>query len=201
MAMLARIARDAIQPTMENMQNKRELRPALLALRNALDPAQKRQSDRQIAISLLDWWESALTPSLGVYAPMRGEPELQQAYAALHARGVQLALPIVVTDNAPLKFVRWTPGEPLERDRFGAESPPATNPEVWPQALVIPCLGFNDGRFRLGYGGGFYDRTLAAVPRPYTVGVSYAFGEAAFAADTFDVALDRIITEEGTLID
>lgn len=183
------------------MQNKQELRPALLALRNALDPAQKKQSDRQIAIHLLNWWESALTMTVGVYSPMRGEPELQQAYAALHARGVQLALPIVVTDNAPLKFVRWTPGEPLERDRFGAETPPASNPEVWPQALVIPCLGFNEGRFRLGYGGGFYDRTLAAIPRPYTVGVAYAFGETEFAADTFDVALDRIITEEGSLTD
>ena len=199
--MLARIARDAPQSTMENMQNKQELRPALLALRNALDPLQKKQSDRQIAIGLLNWWESALPMTVGVYSPMRGEPELQQAYAALHARGVQLALPIVVTDNAPLKFVRWTPGEPLERDRFGAETPPLSNPEVWPQALVIPCLGFNEGRFRLGYGGGFYDRTLASVPRPYTVGVSYAFGEAEFSADTFDVALDRIITEEGSLTD
>ncbi len=185
----------------ENMQNKQELRPALLALRNGLEPTLKKQYDRQIAIGLLDWWESALPMSVGVYSPMRGEPDLQQAYATLHARGVRLALPIVVTDNAPLKFVHWTPGELLERDRFGAETPPASNPEVWPQALIIPCLGFNEGRFRLGYGGGFYDRTLATAPRPLTVGVSYAFGEAEFAADTFDVALDRIITDEGSLSD
>lgn len=183
------------------MQEKTELRPKLLALRNAIPAMEKDRLDRQIGARILDWWETARTATIGVYAPMRGEPDLQQTCAELHARGVQLALPVVVDDNMPLKFVSWVPGDALERDRFGVLTPPASNAEVWPQALIIPCLGFNDRRFRLGYGAGYYDRTLEAVPRPYTIGVAYALSEAPFAPATYDVALDRVITEEGVFID
>lgn len=181
------------------MENKAELRRKLLTLRNAISPEEKTLFDHQIVDRILAWWDTTRTANLGVYWPMRGEPDLQPAYEMLRAQGVRLALPAVVTDNAPLKFMSWTPGEKLECDRFGAQTPPATNPEVWPQALIIPCLGFNAARFRLGYGGGFYDRTLEAVPRPYTVGVAYASGEVRFAADTFDIALDQVITEESVL--
>lgn len=181
------------------MENKPELRRKLLTLRNAISPEEKTLFDQRIVNRILAWWETTRVPNLGVYWPMRGEPDLHSAYTALHAKGVQLALPAVVTDNAPLKFMAWTPGEKLECDRFGAQTPPATNPAIRPQALIIPCLGFNAARFRLGYGGGFYDRTLEAVPRPYTVGVAYASCEVRFAADTFDIALDRVVTEEDLL--
>lgn len=180
------------------MQEKSELRPKLLALRNALSIEEKADFDRCIGNAVLDWWQMDRTPLIGVYWPMRGEPDLHATYAALRAQDVQLALPVVVDDRMPLKFVAWQENDALERDRFGARMPPPTNPQVWPQVLIIPCVGFNDGRFRLGYGGGFYDRTLEAVPRPRTVGVSYALGAADFAADTFDVALDILITERET---
>ncbi len=177
------------------MQNKPELRRTLLALRNTMDPVRKTAFDRLIAARILAWWETARPKIIGVYSPMRGEPDLQEIYAALHEKDVQLALPMVVSDDAPLKFVTWTPGETLTRDRFGAYSPSASNPEVFPHALIIPCLGFNQGCFRLGYGGGFYDRTLVIAPRPSTIGVAYAASRADFAADTFDIALDSVITE------
>lgn len=180
------------------MQEKPELRRKLLALRSAIPAGEKNAFDRLIGDAVLDWWQTERTATLGVYWPMRGEPDLHAAYAALRAQGVQLALPVVVDDNLPLKFVLWHTNDTLQGDRYGTQTPPETNPQVWPQALVIPCVGFNAGRFRLGYGGGFYDRTLEAVPRPRTVGVSYALGEAEFAADTFDVALDLLITERGT---
>ena len=182
-----------------SMQNKAELRARLLALRNAITADQRPLHDHQIAIKILEWWSVARAPTLGVYWPMRGEPDLQGIYAVLVAQGVQLALPVVVSDDAPLKFVAWTPGDPLSSDRFGSAIPAKLEPELQPQALLIPCVGFSRERFRLGYGGGFYDRTLALAPRPYSIGVAYAITETTFAADPYDIALDVVMTEEKTL--
>jgi len=64
-----------------------------------------------------------------------------------------------------------------------------------PPAIVLPCLGFNAGRYRLGYGGGYYDRTLEKAPRPVTLGVAYSILAAQFASAPYDIALDLIITE------
>lgn len=178
------------------MQTKPELRQKLLALRSAVPAAQRPLFDHTIARRILEWWSAVGVKTLGIYWPMRGEPDLHEVYAALHAQGVQLALPVVVSDDAPLKFVAWAPGEPVTRDRFGAAVPDVSNAELQPQALLIPCVGFSRERFRLGYGGGFYDRTLALMPRPYSIGVAYSVSETAFAADSYDIALDRVITEK-----
>jgi 5,10-methenyltetrahydrofolate synthetase len=180
------------------MQNKLELRSTLLASRTALAADQRALFARRIGEKILQWWRTEAATTLGVYWPMRGEPDLHQVYAELHAQGVQLALPMIVGDNSPMQFVAWTPGETLRKDRFGASVPLAENALVQPQALLIPCLGFNAECFRLGYGGGFYDRTLAQEPRPRTLGVAYAFGEVDFAAEVYDIALDIVMTEEGT---
>jgi len=180
------------------MQNKLELRRSLLSSRKALAADQRVLFDRRLSDKILQWWRTEKPASLGVYWPMRGEPDVQQAYAELAAVGVQLALPIIIGDDAPLQFVTWTPGEALRKDRFGTDIPAAGNDLIQPQALLIPCLGFNADCFRLGYGGGFYDRTLAREPRPRTLGVSYAFGEVDFSAEGYDIALDAIVTEEAT---
>lgn len=178
------------------MQKKLELRRTLLASRKALAADQRALFDRRLAEKILQWWRTEKPASLGVYIPMRGEPDVHQAYAELAAAGVQLALPVIIGDNAPLQFVSWTPGEALRKDRFGTDIPLADNALLQPQALLIPCLGFNADCFRLGYGGGFYDRTLAAEPRPRTLGVAYALGEVDFASEVYDIALDAVVTEE-----
>lgn len=178
------------------MQNKLELRRTLLASRKALAADQRALFDRRLAEKILQWWRTEKPASLGVYIPMRGEPDVRQAYAELAAAGVQLALPVIIGDNAPLQFVSWTPGEALRKDRFGTDIPLADNALLQPQALLIPCLGFNADCFRLGYGGGFYDRTLTAEPRPRTLGVAYALGEVDFASEVYDIALDAVVTEE-----
>ena len=64
-----------------------------------------------------------------------------------------------------------------------------------PAALLVPCLGFNEERYRLGYGGGYYDRTLEHAPRPRTLGIAYACLQAQFASGPYDIALDHIVTE------
>lgn len=180
------------------MQNKSDLRQLLLASRNAIPAEQKLRWDRQLVEKIMTWWSVERPHILGVYWPMRGEPDLNTAFAMLTALGVKLALPVVVSDNAPLKFYAWAPTDPVIKDRYGAAVPADQHTELLPQALLIPCVGFNPQRFRLGYGGGFYDRTLASVPRPQTVGLAYANAETTFVADPYDIALDMVMTPSKT---
>ncbi len=177
---------------------KAALRARLKALRSGLDPAQKAGWDALICARVLAWWH-ALAPgtveSLGVYWPLRGEPDLTAAYIQLAREGVQLVLPVVLARDAALGFAHWQPGEAMENDPMGVAVPMARRPAPRPAALLVPCLGFNAAHYRLGYGGGYYDRTLEALPRPLTVGVAYACLEAQFASAPHDVALDLVITE------
>lgn len=180
------------------MQNKSEIRQLLLTARKAISAEKKLHWDEQLAEKIMAWWSIKRAQSIGVYWPMRGEPDLQLAYAALAEHGVHLSLPVVVSENAPLKFYAWTPSDPVIKDRYGAAVPAALDTELLPQALLIPCVGFDSQRFRLGYGGGFYDRTLASLPRPQTIGLAYANAETTFAIDEYDIALDVVMTPSTT---
>ena len=180
------------------MVDKAALRKALMLARAQIEPQQKALWDAAIAAAILAWWRSlgAQAPaSIGVYWPLRGEPDLSSAYAELANSGVRLALPVVVERDAPLGFAQWTPGDAMLADRMGVAVPAQLRMIGRPPALLIPCLGFNAGGYRLGYGGGYYDRTLEPAPRPRTVGVAYACQQASFASAPHDVALDRVITE------
>jgi 5-formyltetrahydrofolate cyclo-ligase len=176
-------------------EHKTMLRRALLAARGALDPAVKAEWDGLIAARVLAWWRTHRAASLGVYWPLRGEPDLSAAYAELAQLGVQLALPLVVARDAALAFTAWTPGEAMLKDSLGVAVPAVLRPVPRPPALLVPCLGFNIQGYRLGYGGGFYDRTLEQAPRPLTLGIAYAMSAVVFDSDAHDVALDDIITE------
>jgi len=201
----SRIARDSAHtdaagttlttlPATAAASEKSVLRAHLLAARKAMTPAAKGAAEAAICSRLLDWLQENPVASLGVYHPIRQEPDLYPAYNALAAQGVHLSLPIIRGKDAPLEFVRWTPGETLVKDAMGT-SVPLHGETVRPQALLIPCLGFNAERLRLGYGGGFYDRTLAQDPRPLAIGVAYAEALAEFAGQPHDVALDLILTD------
>lgn len=174
---------------------KAALRTALTAARRALDPACKHAWDALICTRVLAWWQAQRAPTLGVYWPLAGEPDLAPAYAELARRGVRLALPVVLARDAPLAFASWEPGEVMHRDRMGVAVPAALRLVARPQALLVPCLGFNPAGYRLGYGGGYYDRTLEAAPRPLCVGIAYACSAARFDSAPHDVALDLVITE------
>lgn len=175
---------------------KAALRTALKTARRAIDPATKVQWDAQIGAQVVAWWRLRQVPLLGVYWPLNGEPDLAAAYSELVAAGVRLALPVVVQRDAPLVFAAWQPGELMVNDGMGVAIPGDLRFVERPQALLVPCLGFNADGYRLGYGGGFYDRTLEARPRPATLGIAYACQEAVFGHDTHDVPLDVIVTEE-----
>jgi 5-formyltetrahydrofolate cyclo-ligase len=194
-----RIARDTAQQEPEErpaIRLKKALRADLLLRRKSMDPKGKAISDELIGRRLLEWCEAHAVGSLGVYHPIRNEPDLLVAYNALSARGVHLSLPVVVGTDAALEFRRWRPGDALVKDALGVMVPPADAPMVQPQALLVPCVGYSASGLRLGYGGGFYDRTLSGSIRPLAVGVCYAFGLSEFDGEAHDVPLDLVLSDE-----
>ncbi|MFQ5784258.1 MAG: 5-formyltetrahydrofolate cyclo-ligase [Alphaproteobacteria bacterium] len=147
---------------------------------------------------------AAITPRDGCavsgYWPMADEFDVRPLMTALHDRGHVCALPVVTGRGRPLVFRRWTPGMALDPAAFGTSVPPADAPEITPELLLVPLLAFDERGYRLGYGGGFYDRTLAglrAAGRPaLAVGVGFEgqrVDETPAAAT--DQRLDRLITE------
>ncbi|TFW30107.1 5-formyltetrahydrofolate cyclo-ligase [Massilia horti] len=180
----------------EHQAAKAALRAALRSRRRSIEPAAKQQWDERIGEQVLAWCRAGQVPSLGVYWPIHGEPDLRAAYEELVQAGVRLALPVVVTRDAPLAFAAWTPGDPLVTDGMGVMVPGDLHFVERPPALLLPCLGFNAQGYRLGYGGGYYDRTLEATPRPYTLGIAYACLQAQFGHAAHDVPLDVVVTEE-----
>jgi 5,10-methenyltetrahydrofolate synthetase len=179
----------------EKQAAKKALRKALRTARGALDPAIKVQWDAHIGAQVVAWWRMRQVSTFGVYWPLAGEPDLRAAYAELHHAGVRLALPVVMERDAPLTFTEWTPGEPMLTDEAGVQVPAQLRFIERPPALLIPCLGFNAEGYRLGYGGGYYDRTLELSPRPHTLGIAYSNQKAVFSHAPHDVPLDVIVTE------
>lgn len=199
------------------MFDKTAVRYRLLAQRQALDAAERARRDTALGAGLKAVLQAALQAelqaelpaeapalsgatvrrTLGIYWPIRSEPDLRTTYADLRDNGWQLALPAVVQRDAPLEFFAWEPGDALSRDACGVAAPVQRNQPLQPQVLLIPCVGFDAQGFRLGYGAGYYDRTLAKAPRPRTIGVAYADQLAEFASGPHDIPLDLILTEAG----
>jgi 5-formyltetrahydrofolate cyclo-ligase len=177
------------------MNKKQRLRKELLAARKAMAPEEKAWRDAAIGRHLLDWLEAHPVKSMGVYWPHAGEPDLTPVYPELAARGVTLALPVVVKRDAPLVFYAWRPGEELVKDAHGVMAPVGRDCPVEPESLLLPCVGFNEEGYRLGYGGGYYDRTLAAMPEAHAVGIAYAAGKVVFEKDAFDMVMELILSE------
>lgn len=176
---------------------KADLRKQLLAARRTIDSATRAAWDHAIGEQVVAWWKAAQPAALGVYWPLRDEPDLHAAYAELERLGARLLLPVVVQKDAALEFADWRIGEEMVKDAMGVAVPAELRLQTaYPPALLVPCLGFNPLGYRLGYGGGFYDRTLARYePRPQTLGIAYQCLQVPFDSDGHDVALDRIITE------
>lgn len=181
----------------EITQQKRDLRRSLLAARECISIDARTDNDQAISAAVIDWFAAHPVQTLGIYWPMRGEPDLREAYATLAAQGIALALPLSAIKNTPLRFAAWKPGDALRKDALGISVPESTALVVRPDALLIPCVGFNADRIRLGYGGGYYDRTLANDPKPLAIGVAYMLSLAQFPGEAHDIPLDAILTECG----
>jgi 5-formyltetrahydrofolate cyclo-ligase len=138
------------------------------------------------------------------YWPMGEEIDPVPALEALHERGHPIGLPVMPGKQQPLRFRRWQPHAPLQEGGFGTMVPPDDAGEVTPRLLLVPLLAFDREGYRLGYGGGFYDRTLAELRAqdPHTLAVGVAYGGQEVAAvphDAYDQRLDAVVTEQGPI--
>ena len=143
--------------------------------------------------------------SIGAYWPIKGEfdplPALYRwSEGDSDGEPRRIGLPVADRTTNSLRFHVWYPGCETELDAYDIPKPKGTDP-FQPQLLVVPCLGFGPGGARLGYGGGFFDRTLRALsPRPVTVGVSFTHGFLPFLrASADDLPLDALLTEDGVM--
>ncbi len=186
--------------------DKKKLRERLLAERQAL-PNRLAVTERLQRVMRL-WLLRRNDMTIGAYWPSKGEFDPLPALHRWKEDGElleepqrrRIGLPVVDKEHKTLKFHAWYPGCPMEEDAYGIPKPKETEVIV-PTLLFVPCVGYGPGGYRLGYGGGFYDRTLATVqPHPYTVGLSFAHG---FIEDLMpephDIALDAILNENGAV--
>ena len=186
---------------------RRDERQRLIEARLRMPVADRQQASARIAARLDATWRVAgrLVPGaiVSAYWPLRGEPDLRPWLGELHTQGLICVLPVVVEKGAPLAFRRWSPGCAMETGFWNIPVPADPTPHV-PQLLVAPVVGFDACCYRLGYGGGYFDRTLAALRMHHrnhqVLGVGYAFSK----LDTIhplphDIALHGIVTEEDVI--
>ena len=157
----------------------------------------RRGRDRELA-ALTAWIGGLALPGsvvAGVW-PLPGEPDLVPAWETLHAGGHDIVLPETTAPGAALRFRRWQPGAALRAGRFGTRHPDA--PMLAPDIVFVPLLAWDRRLHRLGYGGGYYDRTLAALPGAVAIGFGFSCQEVArVPTGPHDVALDAMVTERG----
>jgi 5-formyltetrahydrofolate cyclo-ligase len=181
---------------------RRAERATLIARRLAVPPEERRRRDDAMTGlllgELLERRPGLLPRSMGLYWPFKGEYDPRALARSLDARGVRLALPVVVERARPVVFRAWRPGAPMQRG-FGGILVPAEGEALQPELLLVPLVGFDARGYRLGYGGGYYDRTLAAMPaKPLSIGVGFELSRlATIHPQPHDVPMDLIVTELG----
>ena len=171
-------------------------RRVLLAGRLALSADGRTSLSEQARRRLRERVDLGRFAVLGIYWPVRGEIDVRELACEHLARGATLALPVVVTPQAPVEFWRWSPDAAMSRGAWNIPVP-AERRVVHPEALIVPLVGFDGQRYRLGYGGGYYDRTLAAATRrPYCVGFGCAQGRLdSICPQAHDIPMDVVVTE------
>ncbi len=159
----------------------------------------------QAGVALAQHFRTAIQVPAGAavsgFWPMGDEIDVKPLLSQLHAAGHPVGLPVVVGKGLPLVFRAWHPGLALVAGGFKTEVPPPSAPELVPQILIVPLLAFDSEGYRLGYGGGFYDRTLEKLrnsgARPLAVGVAFSAQHVArVPRDHYDQPLDWIVTEK-----
>lgn len=177
-------------------------RARLLAEREAMPEDAQRKTANAIAAHLDDVLASrfggAQDMVIAVYWPIRAEVDLRDWMARQSSRGVRVALPVVTGRDQPLIFRPWSPDTLMRIARWNIAEPD-TELSVQPQIILAPLVGWDAARFRMGYGGGFYDRTLAtAAPRPYAIGIGHQAAQLpTIYPQPHDLPLDLIVTEAG----
>ena len=163
------------------------------------DERQHRAHDAgaPLAAAFLDAIPLAADAVVSGYWPFPDEIDPRPLLTALHARGHALCLPVTAV-GAPLRFRAWTPCDVLVSGPFDTREPASNKPEQRPDCLLVPLLAVDDDGYRLGYGGGFYDRTLAVLGDALGVGLAFNFQRCGrLPRGAHDCPLDWLVTEDG----
>ncbi len=179
-------------------QDKATLRRQLQAERQTLVDRPLRAMHLQEVLRV--WLMERSETIIGAYWPIKGEFDTLPAlfrWTEAHS-GRRIALPVMDKQTKQLSYHQWYPGCDMEEDAYGIPKPKGTA-RLQPQLLLVPCVGYGPKGVRLGYGGGFFDRTLGAMTdQPHTVGLAYANGYVPWLkAEPHDVPLMTVLTDEG----
>jgi len=182
---------------------RRSARARLIAERKALSVA----THAHVSFLLSEHLRALITDLTGGvsgrviagYWPIRGELDLRPLLREWRMAGAQIVLPVVDTPSAPLIFRTWAPRARLQRGAWSIPVPPVTAPQLSPDIVLAPLVGWDVTGYRLGNGGGYYDRTLAVLPgRPQSIGVGLQAARLpTIYPQSHDVAMSHILTEQG----
>jgi 5-formyltetrahydrofolate cyclo-ligase len=177
---------------------RRATRAALIERRMAVAPATRRQWAAAIEPALEALIRARGARTIGFYWPFKAEFDPRPLVARLLDGGLRAALPVVVEKNRPMIFRLWTPSTEMTSGIWDIPVP-KDSASVIPDLVLAPVVGFDASRYRLGYGGGYFDRTLASLaPRPVAIGVGFELGRlATIHPQGFDVPMDHVVTEAG----
>ena len=177
---------------------RRSERNRLIAARAALGPATLERLRLRIDAHLARAFPGLASAKLAFCWPVKGEYDARHLVRTLRERGALSALPVVVAPRQPLKFREWHPGVKMAVGPLDIPYP-ADSPEVAPDAVLLPMNGWDLAGYRLGYGGGFFDRTLASLSkRPAVIGVSYEMAKMpTIHPQNWDIPVNWVVTERG----
>ena len=181
-----------------------------------MSDAQRQRDGEAICARLARWMDtitstgttpagSSRLPTVAGFWPLAGEPDLTAVLRALDARGIRIALPVMTGPGLPLEFHRWRRNDALQAGPFGVMQPVRGQP-LHPDIILAPTLGYTRKADRIGYGAGFYDRTLAAMHNaghsPLAVGIGWREGLIDTTVDAYvpqahDIPLTGILTPDG----
>lgn len=191
--------RAAIPPSDKDFaEQRRALRARTIATREALTAAHRTALMRHLEQHLGELVARLAPTTLGFCWPYRGEPDLRAWVAHWLAQDAArtAVLPVVPHKAGPMMFRRWTPGMEMPLDRHGIPHPPEGDPVV-PDMILVPCNAFDAAGYRVGYGGGYFDRTLAVMD-PVAVGLGFEFARVEDVwPQPHDRPMDWIVTEAG----
>lgn len=177
---------------------RRALRREMVEKRMALTGEMRSGFSAAIVAHLLHHFPRLSRGIVAFCWPVKNEPDVRAALEEWRRQGGRAALPVVVAEGTPLAFRAWAADTPLEADRYGIPTP-SRGDWLHPDAILLPLNAFDAQGYRLGYGGGYFDRTLASLsPRPLAIGVGFEMNRVpSIRPEAHDQRLDWIVTEAG----
>lgn len=189
---------EIILPLMDVKFSRKEKRAEFISRRVEIDAATRLSWNRRIDEHLAQGFPLLAGMVIGFCWPYKGEYDARFVIKRFRDLGAMSALPAVIAKKTPLEFRHWRPGFAMFSGAYGIPVPEASEIMI-PDALIVPMIAFDDEGYRLGYGGGYFDITLAAIcPRPIAIGVCYdAFKLQTLDPQPHDIRMDFVVTESG----